>query len=313
MPIIAIEKISKSFGEKKVLDDVSLEIEQGEIFGLLGSNGAGKSTLTSIALDLQNPSSGNIYFFNKKKFSEVKQSVSLVPQDTAFYKDFSVKKNLRFFASIYGLKNKMADKRVEYLLDWLFLRKFSDTRACFLSGGYQRLLNIAIALIHDPEIIFLDEPTVGLDPNMRKKFWEKIKSLKAAGKTIILTTHYMDEAEELCSRLALMKNGKIISMGKPSDLIKIHGGIKVMIFDVENGVSGEDIQKLRTVLHQQIIVSKNNLLFIPFEQEHSIEKVVAITEWLIKKGYNILSSTTKEPSLEDVFINLTGELMEEKK
>ncbi len=309
MPIVSVQNVSKVFGAKKVLDGVSFDIESGEIFGLLGSNGAGKSTITKIILGLEKESSGKIVFFDGKKVN-IKKKVALVPQETSFYKSFSVEKNLSFFAGISGLKGKKVIKdRIEFLLKWLELSEFRKIKSDFLSGGYQRLLNIALSVIHDPEIIFLDEPTVGLDPIMRRMFWKKINELKSAGKTIILTTHYMDEAENLCSRIALLKKGKLLTIGKPIELIKKYGGVKVMIFDITGGISNVDVEKIKSVMGEQTVISKGNLLFIPFEQAHSLEKVMAITEWLIKKGYNIVSSTTKEPSLEDVFLNITGEKM----
>ena len=309
LPIVEVKSISKSFGSKKVLDAVSFGIEKGEIFGLLGSNGAGKSTITSIILGLEKQSSGEVILFGNDKSKNIKSRIALVPQDVAFYKDFSVEKNMRFFASISGLKRKKSAAKIEFLLKWLNLMDFKDTKADFLSGGYQRLLNIALSLLHDPELIFLDEPTAGLDPKMRQMLWEKIKELRDEGKTIILTTHYMDEAEKLCSRVALLKKGKLLVEGKPHELILKYGGIKVMIFDVEGGVKEEDLAKIRSVLNQSTVISKGELLFIPFELEHSLERVTAITEWLMKKGYNIRSSTTKEPTLEDVFLNITGETM----
>jgi ABC-type multidrug transport system ATPase subunit len=166
-------------------------------------------------------------------------------------------------------------------------------------------------LIHDPELIFLDEPTVGLDPKMRQLFWEKIKELKAAGKTIIITTHYMDEAEKLCSVVALLKRGKLLAIGKPFALIQVYGGIKVVIFKVAGGVKESDLGNIKNVLKQPDITVNGDLLFIPLSQAHSVERITAVTEWLMKKGYNILSSTTKEPDLEDVFLNITGEKMKE--
>ncbi len=310
MPIVSVKNVSKSYGAKKVLDSVSFDIEEGDIFGLLGSNGAGKSTVTSIILGLEKQSSGEIILFNGKNVN-LKKKIALVPQDTAFYKDFSVEKNLKFFASISGLESKKIKPRVDFLLKWLNLEEFRNARSGFLSGGYQRLLNIAISLVHDPELIFLDEPTVGLDPKMRQMFWTKIKDLKTAGKTIIITTHYMDEAEKLCTKLALMKKGKLLTLGKPRELITKYGGIKVMIFTIPGGVKEEDLLKIKSVLNQSTVLSKNDLLFIPFEQEHTFEKVIAITEWLMKKGYNISSSLTKEPNLEDVFLNITGEGMKQ--
>jgi len=307
MAVVSVEKVSKSYGAKKVLDEVTFRIEQGEIFGLLGSNGAGKSTVTSIILGLEKQTSGKVSVFEDAK--DTKKRIALVPQETAFFKDFTVWQNIKFFASIYGLKKDEAQKRTEFLINWLNLSDFKDTKADFLSGGYQRLLNIAISLVHNPELIFLDEPTVGLDPKMRHMFWEKIRELKKEGKTIIITTHYMDEAEKLCTRVALLKKGKLLAAGTPASLISRYGGIKVVILDVVNGVSDEDLKKIREMLGQIMVILKGNLLFIPLEREHSLEKIVKLTEWLMDKGYKINSSTTKEPTLEDVFLNITGEII----
>jgi len=309
MPVVDVRSVSKKFGDKTVVDNVSLQIESGEIFGLLGSNGAGKSTLISMILGLEKPSKGKIVFFEGKQDKQLKKMIGLVPQESSFYKDFSVKKNLNFFASIYGLKKKDRVRRVDFLLEWLGLKEFISAKAGILSGGYQRLLNIAITLLHNPQVLFLDEPTSGLDPKMRRLFWEKIRELKKAGKTIIITTHYMDEAENLCSKIALMKKGKLLATGTPQELIKQYGGIKVLILEVPGGVSPEDIEGIKAIMGQKVVIAKNELLFIPLEQEHSLEKLVFASEWLMKKGYDIKSSTTKEPNLEDVFLNITGETM----
>lgn len=261
-------------------------------------------------MGLEKPSEGKISIFRENKSlsnKEVKKIISLVPQDTAFFKDFSVEKNIAFFGSLYGVKGKKGKERVNFLLKWLGLEEFKNTKSDFLSGGYQRLLNIAISLVHDPEIIFLDEPTVGLDPKMRQLFRNKIEELKSLGKTIIITTHYMDEAEHLCSRVALLKKGKLLALGIPRELIKQHGGIKVVIFEIKGELDPKDLEFIRKSLRLESVVFNKGMLFIPFEQEKSVEKVTFVAEWLLGRGYSVLSSTTKEPNLEDVFLQLTGE------
>lgn len=307
MPVVSVRNVSKFYGKKQVLDGVSFEIEKGEIFGLLGSNGAGKSTLTRIILGLERPASGEVFLFGMGKAKNLKSKFSLVPQEDAFYKDFSVRKNLDFFAALYGIGGKRRRERIDFLLNWLELAGFSDVRAEFLSGGYQKLLNIAISLLHDPLIIFLDEPTVGLDPRMRQLFWNKILELKKGGKTIILTTHYMDEAEELCGRVALLKSGKLIALGSPAELIKEHGGIKIVAFRLSKPPLDVDVEMIKMMAASKGLVVRGNYLIIPFSQEDSIKKLAGITEFLMKKGYNILSSTEKTPDLEDVFLNIVGE------
>ncbi len=306
MAVVFVKDVVKSFGDTKALGGVSLQIEEGEVFGLLGSNGAGKSTLMNIIFGFEKPDSGYITMLGEQKLTnEVKQKLALVPQNTAFYDDFSVEKNLRFFASLYGISGKVLDDRIKFLLDWLKLKDFKKSKARNLSGGYQRLLNIAISVVHDPELIFFDEPTVGLDPKMRQMFWDKIEELNKKGKTIVITTHYMDEAEALCHRIALLKKGKLLSIGKPSELITQYGGIKVVIYKLAQNLKQEDFENIKSALKQKDLVLEGNTLFIPFPQEHSIEKISALTEWLLKKGYTIVSSSIKEPDLEDVFLNLT--------
>ncbi|MDD3160249.1 MAG: ABC transporter ATP-binding protein [Candidatus ainarchaeum sp.] len=308
MSIISIKNVSKNYGQKKVLDSVSLEIEKGEIFGLLGSNGAGKSTITKIILGLEKPTSGNIVYYEGRQIN-IKEKLTLVPQDIAAYKNFSVEKNLEFFASISGLSGDLKKNKINFLLNWLNLNEFRKTKTSFLSGGYQRLLNIAISLISDPEIIFLDEPTVGLDPLMRKMFWDKIKELRNQGKTIILTTHYMDEAQNLCTKIALLKKGKLLTIGKPIDLIREYGGIKVTVLKLTSMILDDDLPKIRAAINNRNVIVRDKYLFVPVEQEHGFEKIVALTQWLISRGYSIDYSTTKEPDLEDVFLQLTGEKM----
>lgn len=312
MSVVSVKNISKTYGSKKVLDNVTFDIEEGEIFGLLGSNGAGKSTITSIILGLEKPTNGSVVLFEGEFDKNINSKIALVPQETAFYKDFTVEENMSFFASIAGLKGENKKEVCNFLIKWLDLENFRKSKSDFLSGGYQRLLNIALSLLNDPELIFLDEPTVGLDPKMRMMFWDKIKELKAQGKTIILTTHYMDEAQKLCSKVALLKKGKLLTIGNPSDLIQEYGGIKIIVMKIQDGISEGDLKNIKTVLRQDNVLLKGEYLFIPLGQDHSIEKVTGVTEWLMKKGYNILSSTTKEPDLEDVFLNITGDKMIEK-
>ncbi|MCX6803238.1 MAG: ABC transporter ATP-binding protein [Candidatus Diapherotrites archaeon] len=232
MSIVSVEKVSKFYGKKKVLDNVSFTIQRGEIFGLLGSNGAGKSTLTSIILGIEKATSGSVSLFDSTDVNISKPRFALVPQEDAFYRDFSVEKNLLFFGSIYGLSGEVLKNRVKFLLAWLYLEDYKNIRADFLSGGFQKLLNIAISLLHDPELIFLDEPTVGLDPKMRQLFWDKILELKNNGKTIILTTHYMEEAEQLCDDIVIMDQGIILKEGTVNELLGVGPGYEQVMITI---------------------------------------------------------------------------------
>ncbi|MDP6670603.1 MAG: ABC transporter ATP-binding protein [archaeon] len=246
MNALEVNKITKSYGKFKVLDGVSLKLPEGEIFGFLGPNGAGKSTLIRILLDFEKQDSGSFSFSlaGKKLLNkEVKKKVSIVPQDLCFYLDFSVEKNLEIMGALYGLGGIKLHERIERLLETWSLKRFRSRRAKNLSGGYKRLLNLACGLINDPAIIFLDEPTVGLDPKIRKTFWKKIVQLRTKGKTIIITTHYMDEAEVLCDRVALIVKGKIAEELSVSDLRKNRKKLEDLFIKIveEQGIKREDI------------------------------------------------------------------------
>jgi len=179
----------------------------------------------------------------------------------------------------------------------------------YLSGGYQRLVNIALSLISDPEIIFLDEPTVGLDPKMRQMFWQKIKELQEAGKTIILTTHYMDEAERLCTKLVLLKNGKLIKKGRPKELIRNFGGLGLLELELDKRLTTRHFTLVQKQLPKNLIYLKNKTILIPYKQSQNFGEIISTTKSIIDAKYSIKSIYLKEPNLEDVFLNITGEKM----
>lgn len=308
MSIISIKKVSKNYGTKKVLDDVSFNIEKGEIYGLLGSNGAGKSTLTKIILGFEKATEGKVSFYSGTVIDN-KSKVAVVPQNIAAYLDFTVKQNMEFFAALTNLTKKEQKERIEYLIKWLEIESFTNTRVKFLSGGYQRLVNMALSIIDNPKIIFLDEPTVGLDPKMRFLFWSKLIELKKEGKTIILTTHYMDEAEHLCDKIALLKNGKLITTGSSSELIEKYGGQNVMIFNLNKELDEKTLQWL-TEIEKLSIKHNKKQLTISFEQKNSFNQIIkALNKYLVTKDYKIISTYLKEPTLEEVFLSLTGDKM----
>lgn len=225
-PVLSIENISKFFGKKKVLDNVSLSVEKGEIFGLLGSNGAGKSTLAQIAAGTLKQDSGKVILFGQdltRNKIQLSKKIAVVPQDISLYSKFSVEENIRFFGSLYGLKRSQLNANILSILNDFNLLEFRHAITEHLSGGYKRLVNIACSVIHQPELIFLDEPTVGLDPKFREVIWKKILEMKQKGQTIILTTHYLEEAQSLCDRLAILDQGKIRACGKTTEIVNKYG------------------------------------------------------------------------------------------
>lgn len=311
---VEAENIAKSFGKTAVLRGVNLHIYENEVFGLIGPNGAGKSTFTKILMGLLNPDSGKTDFFGfdlKKNYRHLKKIISIVPQELSFYRNFTVRQNLNFFGTLYGLKGKALRERREFLLEWLELKGFENRKAEYLSGGYQRLLNIACSLVNDPAVVFLDEPTVGLDPEIRKMFWEKIQEMKGQGKTICLTTHYLDEAEYLCDRVGMIDYGILLVCDSPQNLISNYGGYKILSVTLDRIPEIAFVDALKTLLVGSEVTSIGNVLILGLTQERAIEKISMIINWIVNKGYKIKSSVMREPELEDVFTNLTGRLFKE--
>lgn len=223
MTAIQAEKIVKCYKEVRALDGVSLNVEEGELFGLLGVNGAGKTTLIKILTGLVTPDSGGATLCGLPLGEEgIKKIVDVSPQETAVAPNLTVKENLLFFANVYGRKGKEAEERVGEIVEQFGLEEVLSRRAGKLSGGWQRRLSIAMGLISSPKILFLDEPTLGLDVLARRELWRCIKQLKGSV-TIVLTSHYLEEIEALCDRVAVMSKGKIRAIGAPEELKKSTG------------------------------------------------------------------------------------------
>lgn len=220
MNIITIENLCKNYKAKKALDNVSLSIKQGELFGLLGVNGAGKTTLIKILCGLTKKTSGNIMISNlnlDREMDKIKEIIDISPQETSVANNLTVKENLKFFANIY---NNSDDNIINEIVDIFNLSEVLNQRAKTLSGGFKRRLSIAIALISKPEILFLDEPTLGLDVFARRELWNIIKKLQKSI-TIILTSHYLEEIENLCDRVAILSNGTLVKIGKIEEIKQI--------------------------------------------------------------------------------------------
>lgn len=216
--IVSIQHISRAFGKQQVLNDISLDIYEGEIFGLLGPSGAGKTTLVKQLVGLDLPTSGENFLFQEKMPSlKLIERVGYMAQADALYGELSAKENLQFFASLYGLKGMKQQQRMTEVMEVVQLTDHMTKLVSNYSGGMKRRLSLAISLLHEPDILILDEPTVGIDPVLRKSIWEAFYDLKKKGTTIIVTTHVMDEAEK-CDRLGLMRNGGLIAVGTPKEL-----------------------------------------------------------------------------------------------
>jgi len=228
---IEVKDLRKIYAGKNVIkkvnavDGISFSINKGEIFGLLGPNGAGKTTTIDILCGLINQTEGNAFvggYDVKKDLSKIKELIGLCPQQAAVYKYLNAKENIELFGNLYLVKREEIKERMERFLDLLGLSEAGNRKAKKYSGGMLRQLNLIVALISDPPILFLDEPTVGLDPRNRRNTWEFISSLKKTNKTVLLTTHYIEEAEALCDRVAIIDYGKLVAIGPPRELIEKH-------------------------------------------------------------------------------------------
>jgi ABC-2 type transport system ATP-binding protein len=224
--VLTLRDVRKTFGKTVAVDGLSLSVRKGEILGLLGPNGAGKSTSVSLSVGLLAPDAGSVVIDGNLDPAkpEVRHKIGVAPQALALYDALSGEENLRFFGEMYGLSGGVLDQRVTWCLEFVGLTDRKDDLAGGYSGGMKRRLNLAAALIHDPELLLLDEPTVGVDPQSRNKIFESIEELHRQGRTIIYTTHYMEEAERLCDRIAIIDAGRLLALGTLNELLAAHGG-----------------------------------------------------------------------------------------
>ena len=227
MNIITVKGLTKYYGDLKAVDNIDFEIAKGECFGFLGPNGAGKTTVMGIVYCFMPPSIGDVKVFGmdvNKNPGEIKARIGVMPQEDNLDPDFSVFENLIVYARYFDIPKKESSKTAWELLDFVELRQKADVNIKDLSGGMKRRLLLARALVNNPELLILDEPTTGLDPHSRLSVWEKLRQLKSKGTTLILTTHYMEEAERLCDRVAIMDSGRIVIIDSPINLMNMHGG-----------------------------------------------------------------------------------------
>ena len=305
-PMISAKTLKKNFGEFEAVKGVSFDILKGEVFGLLGPNDAGKSTTLSMLTGLLEPTSGEVILDGEdfsKRSSQQRRKIGFVPQELALYPTLSAYQNLIFFGRIYGLRGKALHKRVDEVLDMVSLRDRAKEQIENYSGGMKRRINIAAGLLHDPEILFLDEPTVGVDPQSRNAIFESIEELNRNGLSILYTTHYMEEAERLCDRVAIIDHGKIIALDTPQSMIRAIGGglVRVGMLNGKMPIFHEKVKDLPTVKDAQNL--EGELMVQATETRGALVDMLEIANTL---DATITSLEIHEPNLETVFLNLTG-------
>jgi ABC-2 type transport system ATP-binding protein len=305
--IVEAKGLVKRYGELEAVRGLSFAIRQGEIFGFLGPNGAGKTTTISMLACLLEPSEGTAIVAGHdvvKASSEVKRRIGLVPQDLALYPTLSARDNLDYFGRIYGLRGRALRQRVDEVLEMVNLTQRAKAAVKTYSGGMKRRLNIAAGLLHRPELLFLDEPTVGVDPQSRNAIFEHVERLRDEGMTVLYTTHYMEEAERLCDRVAIVDEGRIVALDTPRKLIADLGG-GIIHLGVANGKMDErllgQIQSLPQVKSAARFDGK-----VEVETVYAQEALVHLLELFSRTHISISAIQVLEPNLETVFLHLTG-------
>jgi ABC-2 type transport system ATP-binding protein len=309
--ILFAQDLKKSFGELEAVKGISLQVARGEVFGLLGPNGAGKTTTISMLTGLLEPTGGQVTVDGldlKMHTNEVKAKLGLVPQELALYPTLSARQNLTFFGRIYGLKGKELRQRVDEVLEMIGLTERADDPVEDYSGGMKRRVNIGAGLLHKPQILFLDEPTVGVDPQSRNAIFESVEALNRAGMSVIYTTHYMEEAQRLCHRVAIVDQGEIIALDTPTALIRSLGGGILVVGITES--APEDLPD-RIVQSSAVKSASRSDGQLKIETHRLQEALIGVLDITNKLDVPITSIEMLEPNLESVFLHLTGKKLRE--
>jgi ABC-2 type transport system ATP-binding protein len=308
--------IKKYFENVKAVNGVSFKVRKGECFGFLGPNGAGKTTMINVLSCYLKPTAGSAYVagYNVvKEHAEVKKNIGIAPQENIFYDELRVYENLIFFGKMYSIDSNVLKKRANELIKKVGLEEKRKTKAEKLSGGMKKRLNLIIGLVHDPEILFLDEPTAGLDPQTRRLIWDYLFELKSRNKTIFLTTHYMDEADILSDRLAIIDHGKIIAEGSPEYLKETIGKGDVLNLKIE-GAKSNLLKSIKELKNNEYILDAFYLeeeMLTRVSAMDGIGKIGKILKFFTKNDLQVVDVGVQRNSLENVFLALTGRSLRE--
>jgi len=294
--VIEVERLVKDFGRFRAVDDVSFEVEKGEIFGILGPNGAGKTTIIMILATLLKPTKGRAFVAGHdvvKEASKVRKKIGVVFQETTLDLELTARENLDFHARLYGMKGKEKERRISEVLELVELNEKADVVVKKFSGGMKRRLEIARGLIHFPEVLLLDEPTLGLDAITRRKIWDYIMKARKET-TIVLNTNYIEEAEKLCDRVAIMNRGRIIAIDDPKNLVDLAESVIVL--------EGTGFDRMMDVVERYRYSISGNALRI--YTKNGSEILPEIISSAVRKGVEIKSARIERPTLEDVFVQM---------
>jgi ABC-2 type transport system ATP-binding protein len=303
---IQVKELDKKFPEVHAVKQVSFDVQRGEIFSLLGPNGAGKTTMISMLSCLLRPDDGDALVMGHSITDDpagVKASIGVVPQEIALYEDLSARENLEFWGKMYGLRGTALKTRVEEVFDLIGLADRQKGRVEKFSGGMKRRVNIGVALLHTPDVIIMDEPTVGIDPQSRRHILDGVKALNAQGVTVLYTTHYMEEAQELSDHIAIMDHGQVIAIGTHNELVQIVG--EQDRIDLQLSEASERVQTRWQALDVvgQVLVEDGYTTVMADDSNLALPRLFEIAN---QEGVRITSVEIREPNLETVFLHLTG-------
>ncbi|WP_299029224.1 ATP-binding cassette domain-containing protein [uncultured Thermanaerothrix sp.] len=306
--MIRVHNLTKRFGHLTAVDNLTFEVKEGEIFSLLGPNGAGKTTTISILATLLLPTSGEAWidgYSILQRPLEVRRLIGVVPQEIALYQDLSGYENLWFWGQMYGLRGAELRQRIRMTLEQVGLDEKAHHKVRTYSGGMKRRLNLAAGLLHHPRVLFLDEPTVGIDPQSRRAILDFVKSLNREGMTILYTTHYMEEAQELSHRVGIMDHGRLIALGTQSALLQQAGEHDTLVLSFENDLKPQPPLEVLRHLSEVINVSRegDRIKVLTTAPEEVLPHLVTVC---LEHGVRIRSVEVIEPNLETVFLKLTG-------
>jgi ABC-2 type transport system ATP-binding protein len=307
-PILEVNNLVKKYGEMTAVKGISFDIQQGEIFSLLGPNGAGKTTTISVLSTLYQPTSGDAQiggFSVTKEPMAVRGVIGVVPQDLALYEDLTARENLVFWGQMYNLSGKNLRTRVDEVLEQIGLTDRANQRVKTYSGGMKRRVNIGVGLLHRPRLLFMDEPTVGIDPQSRRAILDSVKELNRQGMTVLYTTHYMEEAQELSNRVGIIDHGDLIALGTQAELTRQVGENETLILHLAEGEDPQPLADALRVMDGVLGADAGDLAVTVIVPEAEDALAPAITR-ANELGVKIRSVDMHEPNLEAVFLHLTG-------
>ena len=311
MIAIEVQGLHKSFSDLKAVQGVSFSVQEGEIFSLLGPNGAGKTTTISMLCCLLRPDSGDALVYGHSVMEDpmsVKSVLGVVPQEIALYEDLTARENLIFWGKMYGLRGIELNKRVKEMLEIIGLSERAGDRVAKFSGGMKRRVNIAVALLHKPKVIYMDEPTVGIDPQSRRNILDNVVELKNQGMTVLYTTHYMEEAQEISDHIGIMDHGVVIASGTHAELVKIIGELDRITLSISNPTiqtaSQTFIPALQVLPGIQQVSMEADAIELLVADGHQV--LPTIFDSASRLGVRITRADVLEPNLETVFLQLTG-------